>query len=661
MDKILEKIIFEASDKKISSNGDFLSLVKENMKGQSQHQFPSNIILRKAYLAMIKAGKIEPNKTLEGLLVTKKMRSLSGVAIITVLTKPWPCPGKCLYCPTEKDVPKSYLSTEPAVMRAILCDYDPYKQVRARLDSLEKEGHPTDKIELIIIGGTFSALPRDYQEEFISQCLQALNDKVPISNFQSMSNNQISNNSAHSVIPAPDRVEGKAPAGIRSHPNDQNLIGARNTRTHLAKCESKECPCPNSMASCHSELDSESSEINSRFRIGVRNDNANGSLGQAKKQNETAKHRCVGLTLETRPDKITSKEAEWFRYLGATRVELGVQTVFDKVLELNKRGAANEDTICATKLLKDAGFKICYHMMPGLPGSDPKKDLEMFKIIFTDPNFQPDYIKIYPCMVTKGSELYDLWKAGKYQPYSDKELEDLICEIKKTVPYHIRIMRLIRDIPSGDIEAGSKVSNLRQNVQRKMEKEGDKCKCIRCRESGLNTTTTVIPRDFLKGRAEGSLSQNFQIPISNFQSSSNDQISKRKDSGQARMTTLFIDEYMASGGREIFLSYESEDRSVLYALLRLRFPGKTYLPELKDAAIIREVHTYGQQIEIGKKGETQHKGLGKKLIIEAEKIAKENGYEKIAIISGIGARDYYRKFGYNLVGDYMVRDCPKSS
>ncbi len=520
MDRLLEKVIQESIDRKIVSDEDFQALIKKNFKGKSEAKFPSNIKIRKQYRSMINEGIISPSPELEKILVTKKMRSLSGVAVITVLTKPWSCPGKCLYCPTQENVPKSYLSSEPAVMRAILCNYDPFKQVKARLESLELEGHPTDKIELIVIGGTFSVLPGDYQEEYIKLCLDALN-------------------------------------GTKSR-----------------------------------------------------------DLNEAKVQNETSRHRLVGLTLETRPDYITKKEVERMRYLGATRVELGVQSIFDDILETNKRGHKVEATIRATKLLKDAGLKICYHMMPNLPGSDLKKDLKMFKVIFSDPRFQPDYIKIYPCMVTKGSELYELWKAGKYRPYADEELEGLICEIKKVVPYYERIMRLIRDIPSTDIEAGSKISNLRQNVQKKLRSEGTNCRCIRCREAGLNMSN-------VKGK------------MSNVK--------------------LFKEEYKASGGVEIFLSYEAEDRSILFALLRLRLSGETYLSELKETAIIREVHTYGQQIKIGKRGDTQHKGLGKKLIFKAEKLAGDNGYKKIAVIAGIGTRDYYRKFGYMLHGEYMVK------
>lgn len=517
MDKILENIILEAVSKKVSDEETFLSLVKANLKGKNQAEFPSSIILRKKYQAMVNEGKIKKSQDMERLLVTKKMRSLSGVSIITVLTKPYPCPGNCLYCPSEMDVPKSYLSTEPAVMRAILCDYDPARQVEARIESLELEGHPTDKIELIVIGGTFSFLPRDYQEEFIKSCFDAMN-------------------------------------GVRSK-----------------------------------------------------------DLSEAKKKNEEAHHRCVGLTLETRPDYIDEEEIKWMRYLGATRVELGVQSVFDEVLALNKRGHDVAEIARATKILKDAAFKICYHMMPNLPGSDLKKDLKMFEIIFSDERFQPDYIKIYPCVVVKGSELYKWWREGKYTPYNDEQLISLISAIKKIVPCHVRIMRLIRDIPSGNIEAGSKYSNLRQEVQRRLKSEGVKCKCIRCREAG------------------GLQTANYKIQI-------------------------FREEYEASGGKEIFLSFESEDREVLFALLRLRLTKEFSAKEIKDSALIREVHTYGQQVEIGEKGETQHKGLGKDLILEAEKIAKEGGYKKIAVISGIGVRGYYHRLGYKLEKEYMKKE-----
>ncbi len=483
--------------------------------------YHSNIDLRETYDEMIVSDGIDVDENIEKLLMTKKMRSLSGVSVITVLTKPYPCPGKCIYCPSIVDVPKSYLPDEPAVMRAILAGYDAKKQVETRLKSLVRQGHPVDKVELIVIGGTFSHLPRKYQEEFIKDCLDALNGVV-----------------------------------------------------------SK-------------------------------------TLAAAKAQNETADSRCVGLTLETRPDHITPEEVVWFRYLGATRVELGVQTVFDDILKLNGRGENVEATVEATRLLKDAGFKICYHLMPNLYGSDLARDKEMFQIVFTDQRFKPDYIKIYPCMVMESTPLYDLWRKGKYVSYTDDELIELICEIKKTVPYWVRIMRTIRDIPAPNIESGSKMSNMRQIILQKAEQEGWACNCIRCREIGA------------------------------------------KAQEEAAGIAQFVEEYQASEGKEYFLSFEDKDRRNLYSLLRLRIPGTSEigeaLPEIAGCALIREVHTYGQQIEIGEQGDTQHRGYGKKLVVEAERIARGNGYERVAVISGVGVRSYYHKFGYKLNGEYMVK------
>jgi len=472
--------------------------------------YDSNIELRRVYDCMVAAGDIESDENIEKLLITKKMRSLSGVSVITVLTKPYPCPGKCIYCPTEENVPKSYLSDEPAVMRAILNEYDARRQVETRLTSLTKQGHPVDKVELIIIGGTFSYLPRDYQEQFVKDCFDALNGEI------------------------------------------------------------------------------------------------SDSLDAAKLMNETAKSRCVGLTLETRPDYIDEGEVKWFRYLGATRVELGVQTVFDDVLAANSRGEKVASTEKATHLLRDAGFKICYHLMPNLYGSTPERDMEMFRMVFQDERFKPDYIKIYPCMIIAGTPLHELWKQGKYKSYTDEELKSLIKYVKTIVPRWVRIMRTIRDIPAPNIVSGSTLSNMRQIVLEEMDREGLSCNCIRCREVGADAGI-----------------QNTESRIQKFE-----------------------EMYKAGEGTEYFLSFESEDRSVLYSLLRLRV-GRT--------AIIREVHTYGQQVEVGESGDTQHRGYGRKLIARAEEIAQEAGFDKISVISGVGVRDYYRKFDYELEGEYMVK------
>ncbi len=481
--------------------------------------YQKNVDLMSKYNEMLKNKEIKRFLRVEKLLITKKVRSTSGVSVITVLTKPWPCPGKCIYCPTEKDVPQSYLSNEPAVMRAILNEYDAKSQVRTRLESLSLQGHPTEKVEIIVIGGTFSAHPSKYQKEFIKDIFNALNEK-----------------------------------------------------------DSK-------------------------------------TLESAQKMNEKAKHRCVGLTLETRPDYITEKEVAYFRELGATRVELGVQTVYDDILELNKRGHKVAETIKATKLLKDAGFKICYHLMPNLYGSTYTKDIKMFKEIFENSDYKPDYIKIYPTAVTSGTELFRLWKKGEYKSYSNKKLQDLLCEAKKNVPYWIRIMRTIRDIPAESIISGSKVSNMRQIVLERLIAEGTTCKCIRCREVGF-----ALDENVKKLEAK-----------------------------------LFIEEYNASEGIEYFLSYESKNREILYSLLRLRLTNNQFIEEIKDCALIREVHTYGQEIAIGGAEKVQHFGFGKRLIQEAEKIAIENSFKKIAVISGIGAKEYYRKFGYKNSGTYLIK------
>ncbi len=479
----------------------------------------TNISLFKAYQKLLKAKQIKPHQKLADLLKTRPIRNLSGVAVITVLTKPYPCPGNCLFCPTQKDVPKSYLDGEPAVMRGILNKFDPYKQVKMRLRALKEGGHNTEKIELIVIGGTFSYLPKKYQTWFIKRCLDALNNQTA-QNFE-----------------------------------------------------------------------------------------------RAKTINEKAQNRCIGLTLETRPDYIDLKEIKRMRSLGATRVEIGVQSIYDDILKYNKRGHLTAQTIKATRLLKNAGFKICYHLMLDLPKSTPEKDFKMVKEIFNNSDFQPDQIKIYPCVVIKSSELYNIWKQGKYKPYSKVQLKELIIKIKKIIPPYTRIIRLIRDIPATEIVAGNKICNLRQLIKN----SGVKCQCTRCREA----------RD------------------------------KKIDQKDLVFSKI---EYETLGGKEIFLQYTSENKQTLFAFLRLRLPStdnSTTLKSVNNMALLRELHTYGQVTPIKiKDGEhSQHRGLGKKLIKKAEQIARENNFKKIAVISGIGVREYYRNLGYKEINEdeYLVK------
>jgi len=335
------------------------------------------------------------------------------------------------------------------------------------------------------------------------------------------------------------------------------------------------------------------------------------SLEKAQKNNENAEHRVVGLSLETRPDHVTKDEVRWLRKLGCTKIQLGVQHLDNTILDYVKRGHYKEDAAQAIRLCKDAGLKICLHMMPNLPGSTPAKDLQMFKELFANPDFRPDYLKVYPCTVTPFSELEGWVKKKTYKSYSDQELEELLVKIKRTIPEYVRIERLIRDIPGESIIEGSKITNMRQEIERKYKVE---CKCIRCREI---KDTDII----------------------------------------AEKLKFHKLEYDASGGKEFFLSYD-QGRS-LCSMLRLRFPSPDQVVKEIDGqiAIIREVHTYGSQLRISKKstGEAQHIGLGRKLIAEAENLSKTAGYKKIAVISSVGTRAYYKKLGYERDGTYMSK------
>ncbi len=464
---------------------------------------------------------------LMGLLRLRPVRSLSGVVNVSVMTKPYPCPGKCLYCPNEPGLPKSYLSGEPAVERAKRLKFDPFWQVFKRLEILASEGHPIDKVELRIIGGTWSAYPKAYRENFVRRCFFAA-----------------------------------------------NCIGKTRKR-----------------------------------KIG--------SFSTEQRLNESAKSRLVSLSVETRPDFIDEKEIKHLRTLGLTKVELGVQSIYDDVLRKNVRGHNVADTIRATKLLKNAGFKVSYQIMFNLFGSTPKRDVKMIKQLFENEDFQPDLLKIYPCVVLPEAPLHKLFRQKKYKPYPQRQLVSAIIKAKTFVPPYVRIERVIRDIPSPRaVKHTGVASNLRQTVLSAMAAKGLKCRCIRCREikemCGIKEKIFFVRRD-----------------------------------------------YPASGGREVFLSVESRDKSRIFSLLRLRIPQNSnpVLPVLKNAALIRELHTYGPQMPIAQRGKAaQHRGLGKKLVLQAETIAKkEFGMGRIAAIAGVGSRAYWRKLDYKLTDTYMVK------
>jgi len=486
---------------------------------------------------IIRYATEEEKRELIPILRKKPVRTISGVAVVAVMTSPEKCPhGKCIFCPgginsVFGDVPQSYTGREPATMRGLMYNFDPYVQTKERIRQLEKIGHPTDKIELIIMGGTFPARDMEYQDNFIKGCLDALNER------------------------------------------------------------------------------------------------SSNTLEEAQKINETAKHRCVALTVETRPDYCGEKEINQMLKLGTTRVELGVQTIYNHILEYVERGHTVEDTIRATQLLKDSGLKVSYHIMPGLPGSTVEMDKKVFKEIFSNPDFRPDLVKIYPCLVLEGTKLYKLWKEGKFKPIGEKEAVDIIVYAKSIMPKWVRTSRIQRDIPATVIVDGVKKSNLGELVYKTLEKSGIRCRCIRCREVGHVIYKKGIYPD----------PENIKLCREN---------------------------YSASGGHEIFLSYEDVEKDILIGYLRLRIPYKPFRPEIDDkTALVRQLHVCGQEQALFGEGYReeeilwQHRGYGRSLLREAERIAREEYHmKKILVTSGIGAREYYRKLGYRRIGPYMGKE-----
>ena len=455
----------------------------------------------------------------------KITRTISGVTPVAVMTQPMKCPGQCIYCPTYLTTPQSYTPESPAVLRAKKCDFNANRQVKIRLKTLSDMGHPTDKVELIVMGGTFLSYPKDYQYQFIKDCFDALNGEE------------------------------------------------------------------------------------------------SATLADAKRLNETTKHRCTGLCIETRPDWCGQEEIDLMLEFGTTRVELGVQTLDDDIYHLVRRGHRVEDVVTATTLLKEHGFKVHYHWMPGLPGSTPERDLELSRQLFSDAQFKPDGLKLYPTMVVTGTELEKWYQDERYRPYDNDTMINLLADIKSIVPKYVRISRVLRDIPPKFIVGGLKDS-VRDVVKEKMKQQATECKCIRCREYGH--------------RAQDGWKM-----------------------GEPRIVRM---DYEASGGKEIFLSFEDENET-LFGLLRMRIQSQPIASlgwEINgNLALIRELHIYGPEVPLSQQKEeaAQHKGLGKALLKEAERIAaQEFQIERMVVLSGVGAREYYRsELGYSSQGEYMVK------
>jgi elongator complex protein 3 len=472
-----------------------------------------------AYRALVEAGELPFERETFSCLQMKPVRTQSGVAAVAVLTRPAGCPGDCIFCPDDPTMPKSYLAREPGAQRALRHDFDPYQQTRSRLTALHNTGHPTDKVELLILGGTWGAYSHSYGEWFIQRCLDAMNG----------------------------------------------------------------------------------------------GDSA--SLREAQRLNQQAPSRCVGLTIETRPDWVTPDEVIRLRRLGVTRVQLGVQSLDDRILALNGRGHNVEATRRACRLLRAAGFKLHLHWMPNLYGATPQSDQEDFARLWADPDIRPDDLKIYPTALLAGTELYELWQQGAYQPYDEAALVELLADCKTQVPPYCRLTRVVRDIPADYILEGSRASNLRETVQQRLAATGRQCRCIRCREVGASTLHVAG-------------------------------------------ISLRVLRYETGAGLEHFLAIEANDGR-LAGFLRLLLPWTGQVierpAELDGCALIRELHVYGPALHIGATGDTeaQHRGLGGRLLTKAEQIARDAGWRRIAVIAALGTETYYRRRGFALDDLYM--------
>ena len=505
-----------------------------SLKGRISKQFNYNKVIKNAQI--LEYATDEEKKQINALLKRRVTRTISGVSVIAIMTEPLPCPGECIYCPgldsqPGKKVAQSYTGQEPAALRSIHNEYDAFRQVQSRIKDLEAIGHWVDKIELLVMGGTFLSCPSEYQERFIKGAYEGV--------------------------------------------------------------------------------------------IGQKTD----TLKRVKTLAERSNKRLIGLTIETRPDYCKETHVDRMLDYGATRVEIGIQTIYDDIYDITQRGHTAEDSMEAIRIARDAGLKINAHVMPNLPGSNYTRDAEMFKGLYSNPNYRPDMLKIYPCLVIKGTELYDWWKDGRYQPYSEDQLIDLLANVKQNLPSYVRIQRIMRDIPAPLIEAGSKKSNLRQLIQEKLASMNAKCNCIRCREYGLTKMKESMINDSLE------------------------------DVHLLRLN------YDASEGQEIFLSLENKVENYLVGYLRLRKPSEfAHRTEVNDGKtlIVREIRIVGELVPKDSKPnriqQIQHRGFGTLLLNTAENIASEEfDAEKLAVISGVGARDWFYEMEYVLDGPYVSR------
>lgn len=552
--------------------------------------------LIRAYREFTQTGDLPPyDPAIMGRLRRKPVRTSSGVTPVTVLTKPFPCPGECIFCPNDVRMPKSYLSDEPGAQRAEQNSFDPYLQTYTRLQAYYNIGHPTDKIEVIVLGGTWSFYPETYQLWFIKRIFDALHD------FGRSDDRRA-------------EVQAELLTASQLHPenNITNVViqGVEMSQTYNQAVQA-----------VYKQEMSRSRDLRARFNeTGTRRVTDEFAtweeLEAAHEENEDAPCRCVGLVIETRPDHISAEEVLRIRRLGCTKVQIGFQSLNDSVLRANRRGHTVAATRRAVGLLRQAGFKIHAHWMPNLYGSTPELDLEDYQRMFAEADFRPDELKVYPCSLIESAELMQYYQRGDWKPYEHEELLHLLAQCFEQTPEYCRLTRVIRDIPGTDIVVGNKATNFRQLVERELEEKGKSSPDIRAREVRFRSVAAE---------------------------------------------QLILDElhYDGTVSEEIFLQYISADRAIA-GFLRLSLPKREIAPlteELTNAAIIREVHVYGQAVEIGEAsaGRAQHTGLGTQLIERAVEIARESGYGHVAVISAIGTRGYYRKRGFSDGKLYQTR------
>lgn len=544
-----------------------------------------------AYRALAGTNGLSPlDDRIVALLRMKPTRTISGVTPITVLTKPFPCPGECIFCPNDIRMPKSYLSDEPGAQRAERNYFDPYLQTYNRLQALYNIGHTVDKAEVIILGGTWSYYPEPYQIWFIKECFRALNeflehdDRKNIEDIYENMENKYREKNQYAATNDP-KLNEELSEGFQIHGEALNKTYNRTV--------SEMYVAPERLAGFHNYQSAEWEELKLQQKI-----------------NETAQVRCVGLVIETRPDNISEAEVKRIRRLGCTKTQIGVQSLQDEVLEKNKRGHSVAATRRAFSLLRQTGFKIHAHWMANLYGSNVELDKEDYLELFSDPDFCPDELKIYPCSLINSAELMQYYKRGEWHPYSQEELLDVLTFCLLNTPKYCRLTRVIRDIPSTDIVVGNKKTNFRQIAEQALEKAHQKSQDIRAREI----------------RGEQYKKETIQLSEVEYKTSST------------------IEKFIQ------FTAKNNKDEEKLLAFLRLSLPNdNSFLEELHNSALIREVHVYGETVGVGQKDteKAQHLGLGTKLIAEALRISKEAGYKKIQVISAIGTREYYRKKGFS--------------